>query len=1160
MGQRITGQNGFAGANRLARRARIPRLRICSRTYLAPIKSTAKLSAMPAMRPTSSPFRSHSAAQGWRRVSSPALACRMRPAQGAATASADGRRSAPGSGAVPALHVACTVCALVNDGVLSGADARKVGAGCRSLEAAIEASCGARAAAVARLLPPSLLDGSLWQHRGWTVGMRASLQNNLWRPLACAGLPCSTDSKLPSQAPFLAAGTCPTGACADPVSAVFGEERSPVSGECSACPVLRVEMPRVERSSRLARRVGWHRVLTVAIPARPRLADAPHGVTSGACDGKADLAAAKRRWELLVRSLCERGFQLGGRIWDFAQARWGALEVVFVARRSGSGRFADASAVRRWHIPPDAANRSLLSNAWLASARLDLLVSSTAPVARAAPPSASRPGESLRLLPYRRTTAAPQAAGDGWSAFCPSHTADARRKLRLVWEEDACTRQGSQGTRPSKLAAADGGPAAASPLHILSDGCGAIPAWLGRAAASEAAVRPGHSGAESGAGSAWTPAAVQARFGGCKGLWVVSPVLPPDSIVCRPSQQKIILQSPSAEQLDFEALRAIGGALQPAAPGEAFASHCCSTAHDRRSRCRGRLSEQTCGLLLCRGVPVEHLAEIAAEAAAVGAAAQAGSPVATSALLGGRSPHEGGDWISASAEARDFAVVRALHGAPKDSLQQSAACAGAGDSQPRDAKLSRAKAAFAASLLAEAGQRAAAALRSDVRERLRVPLPLSRRLALVPDPTGVLRPGEAFVRLSAASLATLRNDASVWWASLRASGEADPSSGAGETEESSACAGTGAPESAAALGSRSSVTVGVDGVLRGSVFAIRSPAHLPSHVVGLQCVSLVEAAARAASGGADEGALPPLGESLLWRDALVDVLVLAADPSSAAPSDAARLSGGDFDGDEALVVFDDRLVRPLRDAHPLCGPERDAGFADAGEEDAASRARRAPASDATDSGCRTQDPETEAPWPDVPALVRRWLSSVSDELPSVGRIARAHSFWLERLAESGGTDGEAASAVRACGQAAAALITASKHGPSGGPSCSPPSACLDCDTAAAWELTWRQTVARGFAMLRPCPAPSAEWIPWAEHVAMPLSAAQRREIEAAAADAAGKAWRAQTVDLLDLPRRLSCSHAQVAAVLLCLSKSGVSTTAAFRLFGDGLLQALCADE
>lgn len=1085
--------------------------------------------------------------------------------------------SASATGAIPALHVALTVCSLVNDGVLREADAQKVRSGCRSLAAAIEAACGARAPAVSRLLPPSLLDDSLWQRRGWTVGLRVHLQNDLWRPLACAAPPCAGGSNLSgglhrSESPFLASGTCPAGVCADPVIALFRGRRSSSASECSACPDLRVDLPRVVRSSRLVRRVGWHRVLTVVVPARPRLSDVPHGTSKGIEAARAELGAARRRWELLVRSLCERGFVLAGSRWSFAQARWGAMEAVFVAHRDSAGRFADAGAVRQWHIPPEAGNAMLLSSPCLTSARLDLLVSSTTAVARAIAPALPELPSSRRMLPYRQSTPLARAR-TGWLACCSerstgSSAVNARSQLRLVWEEDAVGGQSASAPchpdSPGASASAGGASeteAAPKSGPVLSDGCGAIPVWLGRAAAaSEAVVRPSSRKSKGAAPAlAWTPAAVQARFGGCKGLWIVSPVLAPDVILCRPSQQKIALSFPSAEQLDFEVLRAIGGALQPAEAAAPWSSHQPPPRlRDRRSRCRGRLSEQSCGLLLSRGVPVERLATLAAETAAVGAAALAGGIGAISALLDGRAPHDDVDWLSAGAEGRDAAVVRALlptHGhssllagleatGSKPSLAQAMPSKG----MPAGCAGLEPKAAIVASLLAEAGQRAAATLRSDARESLRIPLPLSRRLTLVPDPSGVLRPGEAFVRLSAASLATLRDDCAVWWGSVPAGGGQAPASGAG---------GADRPR-LAPLDSRCSVLISPDGVLRGDVFAIRSPAHLPRHVVGLRCVSMVEAAARCAE---KDGRLPDLAEALLWRDMLVDVLVLAADTFRTDPSDASRLSGGDFDGDEALVVFDRRLVEPIY--APLVAeklPLVDEVTTFLSPETPSSKLSE-PVPAACSGAGGDVEPSASQEGPDVSVLVRRWITSITDELPSLGRASRAHSLWLDRLADSGGSDTEAALAVAACGQAAAALIKASKHGLPGTLPPLPIAPCLDLDAAAARAAPgqkWQHTVTRCFAVPAPCPAPSFEWKLWAEQVAMPLSASQRASIEAAARDATGKTWRAQAVDLLDLPRQVGCSQAQVAAVLLCSGKDGVSTSVGFRLFGDHVLRVLCA--
>jgi len=108
---------------------------------------------------------------------------------------------------------------------------------------------------------------------------------------------------------------------------------------------------------------------------------------------------------------------------------------------------------------------------------------------------------------------------------------------------------------------------------------------------------------------------------------------------------------------------------------------------------------------------------------------------------------------------------------------------------------------------------------------------------------------------------------------------------------------------------------GAGGVVarEGHVLAMRDPSYFAADVRVLRCV----------------GAVPALAHH-------VGVLVLPAAHPAVTVCEADRMSGGDYDGDEALVVYDAEIVAAVRD--------RDAAVADAAVAAAAPAADGAPAS------------------------------------------------------------------------------------------------------------------------------------------------------------------------------------------------------------------------
>jgi hypothetical protein len=337
------------------------------------------------------------------------------------------------------------------------------------------------------------------------------------------------------------------------------------------------------------------------------------------------------------------------------------------------------------------------------------------------------------------------------------------------------------------------------------------------------------------------PSAFQGRIGGFKGVWAVHPELEPGWVVCRESQHKVILDTPLAEQLDVEVMRWVGGCGCKRCSSRSF-----------RDRKHGALNEQILPLLLIRGVPFRVFEQLFDEALGLLRRCARGDVDAVEFATHGARAKAATRWTDLSRNDQDLFLIH----------------------HPRLCKRHP-------EVVLPSFHRVAHDGVEDLRGTLKVPVTHSRRLLILPDPTGKLKRGQAFLRLSQASL-------EVYGRELRSMGL--------ELDSSSA-------------------RVRKDGAVLGKCAAVRSPTFSPHEILALECVDL---------------------DGSAWRDALVDVLVLSCDPDAAVP-DVARLSGGDFDGDEVLLLWDDRIVAPLlaeeavrADGKPAASP---AGEAEVSELD-----------------------------------------------------------------------------------------------------------------------------------------------------------------------------------------------------------------------------------
>ena len=148
-------------------------------------------------------------------------------------------------------------------------------------------------------------------------------------------------------------------------------------------------------------------------------------------------------------------------------------------------------------------------------------------------------------------------------------------------------------------------------------------------------------------------------------------------------------------------------------------------------------------------------------------------------------------------------------------------------------------------------------------EKLCAPIGRSRRLLMLPDPTGLLRPHQVFMRIS------------------------DASAGPGQDP-----------------------AISQDGCVLGTIALARTPCLAAHDVLTLQGVDLVSEWMK--QHGDPSSSPLSLDEVLSYRHALVDVVVF---PVSWRHGSVARLlAGGDFDGDEAWACWEPSIATALAEA------------------------------------------------------------------------------------------------------------------------------------------------------------------------------------------------------------------------------------------------------
>jgi hypothetical protein len=145
----------------------------------------------------------------------------------------------------------------------------------------------------------------------------------------------------------------------------------------------------------------------------------------------------------------------------------------------------------------------------------------------------------------------------------------------------------------------------------------------------------------------------------------------------------------------------------------------------------------------------------------------------------------------------------------------------------------------------------------DIAANGRVPVACSRRLMMVPDPTGLLQPGEIFVQLS-------EHPADIGLRSL-----SDPL----RVKDASSPRMT---------------------LIRGTAVMARNPCYHPAEIAVMQAVDIE-----------DKADPSTLAHCKRWKACLYNVVVLSA---KGIVSDAQTLSGGDYDGDVAWVCWDSGIV------------------------------------------------------------------------------------------------------------------------------------------------------------------------------------------------------------------------------------------------------------
>lgn len=292
------------------------------------------------------------------------------------------------------------------------------------------------------------------------------------------------------------------------------------------------------------------------------------------------------------------------------------------------------------------------------------------------------------------------------------------------------------------------------------------------------------------------PAAVQARWGGCKGVWLVVPANEwkygeDKRFAIRTSQVKYTIAQPESFHITLDVLMTIGarGSRRAHAPSV------------------GKLTKQVIPLLVHRGVSLQTLLTLQSEALAD----------IESRLLGSRG-----------------AVAEELRHADGALANEALSMVLAGFDPVNSAHLRK--------MLLRLIEKRKAAIREH-----RIPLTLAQTALIVPDPYRVLGPGEVYLN----STQRLQKRSTLM-----------------HNEQSHSLLYSGNPF----------------GPIEGDVVLFRSPTHLPEDVVAAKAVRCPSLRA--------------------YEDVLV---VNVVDEVSIAQ----RLSGGDYDGDHAVVIWDPRIVEPV---------------------------------------------------------------------------------------------------------------------------------------------------------------------------------------------------------------------------------------------------------
>lgn len=621
-----------------------------------------------------------------------------------------------------------------------------------------------------------------------------------------------------------------------------------------------------DHSRRLVRYAGAHNVLTLHI-------NAP--ASGWRRRAEAD-AAAYAALEEAVRNglLDEEGVR-----WEWLHGRYGDRQCWFTRASTYP-----PSAVRTWHIPPTADNERMSMHK--ACARMDLMLSKTVPVARIvsvsgwpAVPSSARPQASEQLVVGEARQASGPAIGLQGAEESVALPSSGSQKQQCEGLTEPLPIHPQPDLLPLLLPDRPLPPVHAQALpdvlsstgQVMTDGC--APAGLGVLRAVLASFALPHTqpagyadngeidvlpqldaepGVVEGVHTTLTSSLFQGRIGGYKGVWYFDPRLHPTTLCLRPSQKKVDIpwHAASRSQMEVEVIR---------------------VAKDRGP---AALNVQIAALLLGWGVSASTLLRLHS-LSTVHLLSMSREEGAAAAVLRHVPRGDRDGQLGLGGQEQEVQAARMLD-------------AGLWGEHRLASMVSKIRAKRMRAIVRRWGQPAqgkdgqGGGTQGGLIAAMAFPIAESRTVYVIADPTGLLQPGQCFLRV--------------------------PSSVPHLPSTARPGQGHGTPPAAWQGHQRAA------GIVQGPMLLARNPCHHPDHLQVVEGVSLVALweTARHRQGGGAAGDSMVQPTSALTRStvetlesSLCNILVL---PVTGAAPPISLLSGGDYDGDMVWCCWEGELV------------------------------------------------------------------------------------------------------------------------------------------------------------------------------------------------------------------------------------------------------------